>query len=138
MSYPFSIEMGKVREFAAATHADGALYDGPETVIPPTFLVTRTFWRPADLPRVIGSRMDRKRVLHAGEEFRFHGRVPAAGEVLTVTERLGDEWRKEGRRGGSLRFMTVVTEFRSSDGTLVAEAVSTAVETERPPGEESQ
>ncbi|GAA1852958.1 hypothetical protein GCM10009836_36310 [Pseudonocardia ailaonensis] len=131
MSYSFPLEPGKVREFAVATQVGHGRSAEVGTVIPPTFLAARVFWKPADQPAVIGDRMDRTRVLHAGEEFRFHGRVPAAGEVLTVTERLGDEWRKEGRRGGGLHFMTVVTEFRDADGVLVAEAISTAVETER-------
>ena len=74
-----------------------------------------------------------RRVLHAEEEFRFHGRVPHAGETLTVTARIGEEWTKEGKRGGTMRFITTVNEYRDAAGELVAEQITTLVETGKAP-----
>ncbi|WP_432842275.1 FAS1-like dehydratase domain-containing protein [Dactylosporangium sp. CA-092794] len=135
MSFRFPIELGKIREFARATHATHPSYWTDDAVIPPTFLAARSFWKTDDEDPVPGLGLERSRTLHAGEEFRFHGRVPKAGETLHVSSRIGDEWHKEGRRGGSLRFVTIVTEYRDADGELVAESIATAVETVKPPEE---
>lgn len=40
---------------------------------------------------------------------------------------------KEGRRGGRMRFAKLVNEFRDGEGAVVAEQVTTVVETARPP-----
>ncbi|WP_236794727.1 MaoC family dehydratase N-terminal domain-containing protein [Amycolatopsis sp. GM8] len=133
MSFEFPLERGKIREFARATHAGHPAYRSDDAVIPPTFLAARAFWKTDDEDPVPGLGLDRGRTLHAGEEFRFHGRVPRAGETLRVSTRIGEEWHKEGRRGGALRFVTVVTEYRDADGELVAESIATAVETAKPP-----
>ncbi len=49
---------------------------------------------------------------------------------------MEDIYEKEGRRGGILTFAVMITEFRDADGTLVAEAKLTGVETAKAPGEE--
>lgn len=136
MTYEVTVEAGKIREFARATHAEHPRYSGADAVIPPTFLATRVFSRPTDVDPLEGIRLEQSRTLHVGEEFRFHGRVPKAGETFTVASRVSREWHKEGRRGGALRFVELVTEFRDADGELVAEAVSTVVETSRAPESE--
>ena len=65
-------------------------HQGATAVITPTFLTTaRNTWQPAEDNPLAGITLDMRRVLHAEEEFRFHGRVPAAGETLTVTARTG-------------------------------------------------
>jgi hypothetical protein len=40
-----------------------------------------------------------------------------------------DRFAKPGKRGGEMRFATVVTEYRDAAGTLVAEARATFIET---------
>ncbi|GGM89187.1 MaoC family dehydratase N-terminal domain-containing protein [Dactylosporangium sucinum] len=76
---------------------------------------------------------DLQRVLHAGEEFIFHGAPPKAGQTLTVTPRLGERYEKQGNRGGVLRFAVLINEFRDAAGVLVAEERTTLVETGRTP-----
>jgi hypothetical protein len=44
-------------------------------------------------------------------------------------------YEKQGKRGGTMTFAVMVTEFRDESGRLVAEARMTGVETERPPEE---
>ncbi|TSD40326.1 MaoC family dehydratase [Rhodococcus sp. KBS0724] len=133
MSYQFPVERGKIREFARAAHAGGNAYQGPDTVVPPTFLTTaRLGWAPEGENPSTTLGFDVARVLHAEEEYIFHARPPRAGDLLTVTSRLGRQYEKQGRRGGTMRFAVTVTEFRNSEGDLVAEQHTTIVETGMP------
>src|SRR5690606_25589971 len=74
MAFEVPIERGKIREFARATGSANPAYDGPDAVIPPTFLTTAgNFWAtPADLPTgELGFEL--ARVLHGEEEYEFFG-----------------------------------------------------------------
>ena len=123
-----SIERGKIREFAAATQSSNAEYGAADPVVPITFLTTAAFlWEPegeADF-RALG--FDLARMLHGSERFVFHGPMPRAGATLSVSTHVGDEYTKEGSRG-TMRFGTIVHEFRDPEGVLVAEQVSTLIE----------
>ena len=46
--------------------------------------------------------------------------------------RVEDIYEKVGKRGGAMTFVVTVTEFRDTTGTLVAEALATAIETGKP------
>lgn len=127
------IERGKIREFARATQSRNPAYDGPDAVILPTFLTTAgNFWSTGARP--IGELgFDLRRVLHGEEEFEFFGPLPRAGQTLTAASRLGEQWEKEGKRGGVMRFAKLVTEYRDQAGELVAEQRTTIIETAKPP-----
>lgn len=130
------VERGKVREFARATMSQHPAYlDDPHPVIPPTFLTTVAFWSPPGQSVFSKVKMDLRRLLHGGQEYRFHGPPPRAGTKLTVQTRVEDIYEKEGKRGGTMTFVVTVTEFRDEQGTLVAEARSTAIETGKPASE---
>ncbi|HVF76479.1 MAG TPA: MaoC family dehydratase N-terminal domain-containing protein [Acidimicrobiales bacterium] len=134
--YEIPIERGKIREFAIATKATNPAYQGPDAVIPPTFLTTAAMsWEPPGEFPTEELSFDMRRILHGEEEYLFFGPLPRAGETLAVSARLGDRWEKEGKRGGTMRFATLVREFRNAAGDLVAEQRSTLVETSRPPSE---
>ncbi|EKF21385.1 metal-binding domain of MaoC dehydratase family protein [Mycolicibacterium hassiacum DSM 44199] len=120
------VERGKIAEFATATESGNPAYRGPDAIIPATFLTTAARWAPPGVRVNVG--FERKRLLHGEQEYVFHGRVPKAGEVLTARERIVDRYSKPGKRGGMMRFATVVTEYRAQDGTLVAEAKATFIE----------
>jgi hypothetical protein len=133
-SQPFAMEVerGKIVEFARAIRAEHpAYFTADRPIAPPTFLTTMSFW--ADL--VPGSKLwdkleiDQKRLLHAEQEYVFHGPPPRAGTKLICQAKIAEIYEKEGRRGGTLTFVVVVTEFRDEAGRLVAEARSTGVET---------
>ncbi|WP_082962988.1 MULTISPECIES: MaoC family dehydratase N-terminal domain-containing protein [unclassified Mycobacterium] len=122
------VERGKLNEFATAMQSDHPAYRGPDAVITPTFLISAARWAPAGSRVAVG--FNRKRLLHGEQEYTFHGALPRAGDVLTVCERVADRFEKPGKRGGAMRFAVVLTEFRRSDGTLVAEAKATYIERE--------
>lgn len=121
------VERGKIAEFAEAMLCGDPAYRGPDAIIPPTFLTTAGRWAPAGVRVDVG--FDRKRLLHGEQEYIFHGDLPAAGDVLTAQERVVDRFSKPGKRGGTMRFATVVTEYRDTAGALVAEAKATFIET---------
>lgn len=125
--YEMVVERGKIREFAAAMQSDDPAYAGPDAIVPPTFLTSSALWAPEGARVDVG--FDRKRLLHGEQEFVFHGPLPHAGQVLTVVDRIEDRYEKPGRKGGIMRFAVVVTEYRDSSGTLVAEGRSTLIET---------
>jgi hypothetical protein len=121
------VERGKIAEFADAMLCDDPAYRGPDAIIPPTFLTSAARWAPPGVR--VDVRFDRKRLLHGGQEFVFHADLPAAGAALTARERVVERYAKPGKRGGEMRFATVVTEYRDAAGTLVAEAKATFIET---------
>ncbi len=134
--FVLDVERGKVREFARAVRSDDPAYlAGEHPVIPPTFLTTSFFWE----EHVEGAnpwhqvKMDQKRGMHAEQEYVFHGPPPRAGTRLHCRSRIESIYEKEGRRGGTMTFAVMVTEFRDDAGRLVAEARMTGVETARSP-----
>jgi hypothetical protein len=126
-SWEVVVERGKIAEFADAMCSDNPAYRGPDALIPPTFLTTAARWAPPGARVSVG--FDRKRLLHGEQEYVFHAAPPQAGDVLTAHERIVERFSKPGKRGGTMRFATVVTEYRGPDGTLVAEAKATFIET---------
>lgn len=133
---PFEIhvEVGKVREFAAAVHAGRR---GPDLAdrhptSAPTFLISAAFWRRPE-HEVIDHSAAFDRTLHAAEEFTFPAGPPQAGTRLVGQSHIGAVTTKQGRRGGQMTFTEVVTVFTDQDGVEVARNVSTTVVVERPP-----
>lgn len=136
--FVLDVERGKIHEFATATRSTHpAYFEGDHPVSPPTFLTTTFFWE----TRTAGSNpwqrveMDPKRGMHAEQEYLFHGPPPRAGTRLTCTSRIDQIFEKEGRRGGTMTFAVMVTEYRDESGKLVAESRLTGVETAKPPEE---
>lgn len=68
--------------------------------------------------------------LHAEQHYEFH-RTVRAGEVLTLTQRTGKSWEKQGRRGGLLHFRETIIEYRGEDGELSVTARGVGVRTEQ-------
>jgi N-terminal half of MaoC dehydratase len=130
------VEEGKVREFARAVKSSNAAYlvDGPPATSPATFLASSVFWqRPENAPWG-DTRLNWERILHGEQEFVFPGPPPAAGSELTAEARIDRVFEKEGKRGGTMTFVEVVTEYRDGSGALVAESRSTIIETSQAPG----
>jgi hypothetical protein len=125
--WELEVERGKIAEFADAMQSDNPAYRGPDAIIPPTFLTTAARWAPPGARVNVG--FDRKRLLHGEQEYTFFGALPAAGDTITASETIVDRFSKPGKRGGTMQFATVVTEYRATDGTLVAEARATFIET---------
>jgi hypothetical protein len=71
--------------------------------------------------------------LHAEQHFTYH-RPLRAGDVLHATTRPGERWEKQGRRGGTLVFNEIITEYWDAGGELVVTARTVGVMTEKVPG----
>ena len=130
------VELGKVREFARATHAEDPAYARSSAPsIMPTFLASAAHWAPHEralLERIPG---EPSRRLHGEQEFTFPGSPPRAGDRLRGRSRIEAAYEREGRRGGRLRFYVLETTFRDERDAVVAVARTTVVETERAPAE---
>ncbi|MEJ1089839.1 MaoC family dehydratase N-terminal domain-containing protein [Microbacterium sp. Mu-80] len=131
-TFVLDVERGKVREFARATRSENPDYLEREVpVSPPTFLTVTNFWQPPAGNPWPAAELDGKRVLHAEQQYEFFGPPPAAGTRLSCTSRIEDMYVKEGRRGGALTFVVMVTDFVDESGVLVARSTMTGVETAR-------
>jgi acyl dehydratase len=126
------VERGKIAEFARAVLNESPAHDSPDAVAPPTFPQTLSFWRARQpRPRATGGgARDMRRVLHGEQEFEYV-RPLRAGDVLSATSRIVDEYEKEGRRGGTMRFVVSETEFRDQNGDVVAYSRGTSIVTSK-------
>ncbi|MDQ4027961.1 MAG: MaoC family dehydratase N-terminal domain-containing protein [Actinomycetota bacterium] len=143
IEFELAVERGKIREFALAVGEDNQLFFDPEEarrhglpdiVAPPTFTVTQLWEVPRDeREKRLGARLDYDHVLHGEQEFTYK-RFPVAGEVLRGTMRISSDVTKEGRRGGTMRFVTYESRFVDADGDEVLTAHYTLLETSKDPG----
>jgi hypothetical protein len=123
------IEAGKIREFALATKAHGDTWSRPDAVSPLTFLTADRFWAGPEDQVLERPNVNWARILHGEQEYVFHGPPPRAGDRLTARQIVEHVFEKEGRRGGNMTFVVVRTDYRATDGELVAEARITVIET---------
>ena len=130
------VEEGKVREFARAVKSSNPAYvaDGPQSTSPVTFLASSAFWQGSEHSPWGDAKLNWERILHGEQEFVFPGPPPAAGTELTAEARIDRVYEKQGKRGGTMTFVDVVTEYRDGSGTVVAESRGTIIETSQPPG----
>jgi len=120
--WEFTVEPGKVREFARAVHEDHL-----DESAPPTFPVYVTA---AYVERLIVEEMklDRRRVGHGEQEYEYF-RPLKVGDRLTCQARVVEEYTKEGQRGGQMRFIVCETVMRDAvSSELVLRERSTAIE----------
>jgi hydroxyacyl-ACP dehydratase HTD2-like protein with hotdog domain len=128
------VEEGKVREFARAVKSSNAAYlQGPQATSPATFLASSAFWQRQEHSPWGDTRLNWERILHGEQEFTFPGTPPAAGTELTAQSRIDRVYEKEGKRGGTMTFVELVTEYRDGSGAIVAESRSTVIETGKAP-----
>ena len=142
--FELPVERARVREFALAIGEDNPIFFDPEEarrrgfpdiVAPPTFTVTQIWEVPREEREArLGASLDLERVLHGEQEFVIT-RLPVAGEVLTGTMRIANDVTKQGRRGGSMRFVTYESRFVDAEGEDVLSAYYTLLETSKDPGE---
>ncbi|WP_344415916.1 FAS1-like dehydratase domain-containing protein [Pseudonocardia ailaonensis] len=135
-AFPVVMELGKFREFVRATRGTDGYSRRPDAVTPPTFLSVFLHWAPPDALPYTRQGLEADRVLHGGREFVFSGPPPKVGARLTAQQRVEKTYTKTGRRGGTMRFVVALTEFRDESGHVVAEMRNTTIETGRPALEE--
>jgi hypothetical protein len=130
------VEEGKVREFARAVKSSNPAYIAggqPQSTSPVTFLASSAFWQGPEASPWGDAKLNWERILHGEQEFVFPGAPPAAGTELTAEARIDRVFEKEGKRGGRMTFVEVVTEYRDPYGVVVAESRSTVIETSQAP-----
>lgn len=134
----WKVEEGKVREFARAVGITDPLCTDPEAaraagfkgvVAPPTFAITAGQWAPTweSAARTCGFELTR--LLHGEQHFELH-RPICAGDVLVGRKRIVDLYEKEGRRGGTMTFVTEDTTWcDAATGIPVVTTTTTLIET---------
>lgn len=153
MGEQFPVEAAHVLMFRRAIGDPAATEYDPEASVPPTFVAAGAQFdpdyplRPKPGEPWLGSGRAPSGTagldgggsgappLHAEQHYTYH-RPVRIGDVLTAERRPGREWTKEGRRGGTLRFMERVTEYRDADGELVVTSRSVGVATSQVPSSE--
>lgn len=124
--WEFPVDWSKVREFARAVHDDH--WNAEPLVPPPTF---PTYLTADYIAWLVGEalNLDRRRTVHGEQEYEYL-RPLRVGSRLRCRARVVEDYVKEGRRGGRMRFVVCETEMRDADtGEVVLRERSTAIET---------
>lgn len=143
IAFELPVELEHVQDFARAVGEDNPVFFDaevaeqhgfPTVVAPPTFTTTQIFQVPRDRrERELGANLDYGRVLHGEQEFVYR-RLPVAGETLSGRMRIAKDFTKEGKRGGSMRFVTYESVFTDAAGDEVLRAYYTLIETAKDVG----
>ena len=143
ITFDLPISPEKVAEFATAVGEDNPVYFDadvaatqgfPSQLAPPTFTVTQIFRVPREeREEQLGANLDYARVLHGEQEFVYK-RLPVAGETLKGTMRISKDFEKEGKRGGTMRFVTYETTYTDDQGEEVLSAYYTLLQTAKDVG----
>ncbi len=144
LTFDLPVRQEHVQDFARAVGEDNPVFFDaeaaeqhgfPNIVAPPTFSTTQIFAVPRDQrEQRLGANLDYGRVLHGEQEFVYK-RLPVAGETLKGRMRIATDVTKEGKRGGSMRFVTYESVFTDEAGEEVLTAYYTLIETAKDPGE---
>lgn len=121
--YEFVVEAGKVREFATAVRSPRAGEQVPTTFPAYAASALETF----DVVEAAG--LDIRRVLH-GEQAYDYARPLRVGNRLRCSSTVTSDEVKQGRRGGSMRVLTLATEMvDATTGELVVTCRARVIET---------
>lgn len=106
--------------------AEAAGFDGIPVL--PTTTVIADHWREGGAIAMVDAvGADLKRVLHGEVAWEFL-KPMRAGLELTARQRVQDVTTREGKRGGSMTLVTLVTEYTDPDGELYARRRDTLIE----------
>jgi peroxisomal enoyl-CoA hydratase 2 len=135
----FTIERGKVAEFAAATGDDDPLYRDPSVAadrgydrVPAPLTFTRASFFPHYRPPGAGRLgfdlgFDIRAELHGEQVYEFT-RPVYVGDTLSATTTLTDAYERDGQAGGTMTFAVLETEFVDDSGAPVVTERSTLIE----------
>jgi acyl dehydratase len=131
----FPVERGKIGEFARATFARDPVHTSlaaartagfAAEAATPTHVVVAGHQRDQRaLLDTLG--LDLARVVVGSVSWHYE-RPLVAGDELRGTRRIVSDERREGRRGGSMRLVTLETEYLDASGTTVARVRELIVE----------
>ncbi len=130
--FSFTIERGKIREFALAIGDGNSLYASPaaareagfrDVPIPPTFPTVIEMWAGADFDELIRVlELDPLKVLHGEQEYEYLQDI-CAGDELTGQSKVVDVVVKRG-----MSLITIETAFHNQQGEQVLVARSLIIE----------
>lgn len=130
--FQFTVERGKIREFALAIGDDNPLYHSVEAAreagfrdvpIQPTFPTVIEMWAGADFDELIGAlSLDPLKVLHGEQEYEYVQQI-VAGDVITGRTEVVDAAEKRG-----MTLFTLETTFSNQAGEVVLRARSLIIE----------
>ncbi|WP_406691946.1 MaoC family dehydratase N-terminal domain-containing protein [Saccharopolyspora sp. ID03-671] len=131
----FEVERGKVAEFAKATFARDPVHTGSEAARDAGFgsvLATPTHVVVAGHQRHQRALVDRlgvalERIVVGSVKWRYARPLRVGDAVRGVRRVVGDE-RREGKRGGSMRLITLETHYVDADGATVVTQRETLIE----------
>jgi len=136
--FELPIERGKIREFAMAIGDDNPIYSDPaqaaqtefrDIIAPPTFTVTKAFWRKGASVVSEMAGLDPRFRLHGEEEFEYYQPI-LAGDLLTCRSKVTEAYEKLGKRGGKMTFIVLEFTFYNQRGEKVLVSRTTTVHTE--------
>lgn len=153
--HDFPVDASSILLFASALGETNPVYYDEEyakatplggVIAPPTFGISAAHWNPTYSLRGVrqipapketkgkgggeSAGGDLARVLHGEQRFEYH-RPLQPGMKLSVSNRPGKTWEKEGKRGGKLRFREAISEYRDEAGELVLTSTSVEIVTEK-------
>lgn len=132
----FPVERGKIHEFANSIMDDNPHYhdesaaqaDGLATVVaPPTYASVASYFLNAERGPGMGD-LDMRYVLHGGSEWTFE-RPIMAGDILTSEPGETSSYEKQGKRGGTMKFIDSETIYKDQNGEIVMRLKSTLIQT---------
>ncbi len=133
-AFSYTVERGKIREFALAIGDDNPVYYDVEAAqaqgyrdipIPPTFATAIDMWAGADFEMLVERlQLQALKVLHGEQSYRYLEEI-CAGDVLQGETRVISAKEKVG-----MKLLTLETLYRNQAGQDVL--VATAVIIERP------
>lgn len=119
----FAVEAGKVREFTRATHAEDPVHTDPQVAVAagfrgiaatPTHVVVAGHHRnQQEFVAALG--MDIARIVVGSVSWEY-ARPLVVGDELTGTRRVLSDETKAGKRGGTMRLVTLETAWTDADG----------------------
>lgn len=123
----FDVESGKIREFARATHAEDAVYVDtgaaaaagfPRVPATPTHVVVAGHHRnQTEFVAALGLAIER--VVVGSVDWQYF-RPLLAGDRMTGTRRIVDDTTRDGKRGGTMRLVTLETTWNDEAGECAA------------------
>lgn len=121
--FSFAVEDGKVREFARAIQDPSDPVGG----VPLTFTAVAAHYRDARAA-VEKLGFDMKRVVVGEVEWQY-SRPLVVGDRLSARRVVADVKTREGSRGGTMKLVTLETEFRDAAGDVALRQREVLIET---------